>query len=69
MLIADQCARTTSNSSVDRVSEKGSRSGGSKGSSSVTSGWWDGVVSSLFDLFDAGGSVTSAHAVRAYMVR
>ena len=39
------------------------------GSSSVTSGWWDGVVSSLFDLFGAGGSVTSAHAVRACIVR
>ena len=39
------------------------------GSSSVTSGWWDGVVSSLFDLFCTGGSVTSAHAVRACMVR
>ena len=33
-------------------------------SSSVTSGWRGGVVSSLFDLFGNGGSVTSAHAVR-----
>ena len=69
VLIVDQCARTTSSNSVDIMSEKGSRSGGSMGSSSVTSGWWGGVVSSLFDLFGTGGSVTSAPAVRACMVR
>ena len=38
------------------------------GSSSVTSGWWDGVVSYLFDPFGAGGSVTLAHVVRACLV-
>ena len=65
VLMVDQCARTTPSSSVDRVSPKGSRSGGSMGSSSVTSGWWGGVVSSLFNLF---GSVTSVHAVRACLI-
>ena len=69
VLIVYQCALTTSSSSVDRVSEKGSRSGGSIGSSSVTSGWWGGEVSSLFDLFGTGGSVTSVHVVRACLVR
>ena len=39
------------------------------GSSSVMSGWWGGVVSSLFDLFGEGGSVTSVHVVRACLVR
>ena len=67
--MVDQCARKTSSSSVDRVSEKGSRSGGSMGSSSVTSGWWGVVVSSLFDLFGNGGSVSSTHAVRACLVK
>ena len=60
--MVDQCARTTSSSSVDRLSAKGSRAGGSMGSSSVTSGWW-GVVSSLFDRFGDGGSLTSVYAV------
>ena len=68
--MVDQCARTTSNSSVDRLSAKGSRAGGSMGSASVTSGWW-GVVASLIDLFGDGGFVTSSsvHAFRAWMVR
>ena len=66
--MVDQCARTTSSSSVDRLSAKGSRAGGSMGSSSVTSGWW-GVVSSLFDLFGDGGSLTTVHVVRACLVR
>ena len=57
--MVDQCARTTSNSSVDRLSAKGSRAGGSMGSASVTSGWL-GVVSSLIDLFGDGGFVTSS---------
>ena len=39
------------------------------GSSSVMSGWWGVVVSSLFDVFGDGGSVTSVHAVRACLVR
>ena len=39
------------------------------GSSSVTSGWWGVVASSLFDLFGDGGSVTSVHAARACLVR
>ena len=39
------------------------------GSSSVTSGWRGGVVSPLFDLFGAGGSVTSVHVVRACLIR
>ena len=38
VLMVDQSARTTSSSSVDRFSAKGSRSGGSMGSSCVTSG-------------------------------
>ena len=68
--MVDQCTRTTSSSSVDRVSAKGSRSGGSMGSSSVTSGWWWlwGGVSSMFDLFGDGGSVTLVHVVRACLV-
>ena len=68
--MVDQCARTTSNSSVDRLSAKGSRAGGSMGSASVTSGWW-GVVASLIGLFGDGGFVTSSsvHAFRAWMVR
>ena len=33
------------------------------GSTSVTSGWWDGVVYSLYDIFGTGGSLTSVHAV------
>ena len=66
--MVDQCARTTSSRSVDRLSAKGSRAGGSMGSSSVTSGWW-GVVSSLFDRFGDGGSLTSVHVVRACLVR
>ena len=66
--MVDQCARTTSSSSVDRLSAKGSRAGGSMGSSSVTSVWW-GVVSSLFDRFSDGGSLTSVHAVRACLTR
>ena len=52
--MVDQCVRTTSSSSVDRVSANGSRAGGLTGSSSVTSGWLD-VVSSAFDLFGDGG--------------
>ena len=64
----DQCARTTSSSSVDRLSAKGSRAGGSMGSSSVTSWWW-GVLSSLFDLFGDGGSLTSVHVDRACLVK
>ena len=67
--MVDQCARTTSNSSVDRLSAKGSRAGGSMGSASVTSGWW-GVVASLIDLFGDGGFVTTAvHACRACLTR
>ena len=69
--MVDQCARTTSSSSVDRLSAKGSRAGGSMGSSSVTSGWW-GVVSSLFDLFGDAGfltTTTTVHVVRACLVR
>ena len=38
VLMEDQCSRTTSNKFVDRASGKGRRSGGSSGSSSVTSG-------------------------------
>ena len=38
------------------------------GSSSVTSGRW-GVVSSLFDLFGDGGSLTSVHVDRACLVK
>ena len=64
----DQCARTTSSSSVDRLSAKGSRAGGSMGSSSVMSGWW-GVVSSLLDRFGDGGSLTTVHAIRACLTR
>ena len=67
--MVDQCARTTSSSSVDRLSAKGSQAGGSMGSSSVTSGWWWGVVSSLFDRFGDGGSLTSVHVVRACLFR
>ena len=73
--MVDQCARTTSNSSVDRLSAKGSRAGGSMGSASVTSGWW-GVVASLLDLFGDGGgggggfvTPSSVHAFRACLVR
>ena len=71
--MVDQCARTTSSSSVDRLSAKGSRVGGSVGSSSVTSGWW-AVVSSLFDLFGDGGfltttTTTTVHVVHACLVR
>ena len=68
--MVDQCARTTSNSSVDRLSAKGSRAGGSMGSASVTSGWL-GVVASLIGLFGDGGFVTpsSVHAFRACLVR
>ena len=68
--MVDQCARTTSSSSVDRLSAKGSRTGGSMGSSSITSGLW-GVVSSLFDLFGDGGflTTTTVHVVRACLVR
>ena len=64
----DQCARTTSSSSVDRLSAKGSRAGGSMGSASVTSGWW-GVVGSLIDLIGDGDFVTSVHRVRTCLVR
>ena len=66
----DQCARTTSSSSVDRLSAKGSRAGGSMGSASVTSGWL-GVVASLIGLFGDGGCVTpsSVHGFRACLVR
>ena len=39
------------------------------GSSSVASGWWGVVVSSLFDLFGDGGSVTSVHACLLCLVR
>ena len=67
--MVDQCARTMSSSSVDRLSAKRSRAGGSMGSSSVTNGWWWGVVSSLFDRFGDGGSLTSVHVVRACLVR
>ena len=56
VLMFDLCSRMTSSSSVDRVYEKGSRAGGSMGSSSVTSR--RGVVSSLFDIFGNGGSMT-----------
>ena len=69
--MVDQCARTTSNSSVDRLSAKGSRAGGSMGSASVTSGWL-GVVASLIGLFGDGGFVTpssSVHAFRTCLVR
>ena len=67
--MVDQCARTTSNSSVDRLSAKGSRAGGSMGSASVTSGWW-GVVASLIDLFGDGGFVTTpVHGCRACLTR
>ena len=69
VLMVDQCARTTSSSSIDRVSAKGSRSGGLIGSSSVTSGWWWGGVSSMFDLFGDGGSVTLVHEVLACLGR
>ena len=67
--MVDQCARTTSSSSVDRASAKGSRAGGSMGSSSVTRGMWWGGVSSMFDVFGNGGSLTSVNAVRACLVR
>ena len=66
--MVDQCARTISSSSVDRVLAKGSRAGGLMGSSSVTGRWW-GVVYSLFDLFGDGGSLTSVHEVHACLVR
>ena len=65
--MVDQCARMPSSSSLDRLSEKGIRAGGSMGSSSVTSGWW-GVVSSMFDRFGDGGSLTSVHAFRSCLV-
>ena len=61
--MVDQCSRTTCCSSVDRVFEKGSRSGGPIVSSSVTKR--RGVVFPHFDLFGNGGSLTSVHAVRA----
>ena len=63
--MVDQCARTTSNSSGDRLSAKGSRAGGSIGSASVTSGWL-GVVSSLIDILGDGGVVSSSSAVHAF---
>ena len=70
--MVDQCARTTSNSSGDRLSAKGSRAGGSIGSASVTSGWL-GVVSSLIDNLGDGGVVSSSssavHAFRTCLVR
>ena len=66
--MVDQCARTTSSSSVDRLSAKGSRAGGSMGSSSVSSGSW-GVVFSLLDLFGDGSSLTSVHVVRECLFR
>ena len=49
VLMVDQWSRTTSSSSVDRVSAKGSRACGLMGSSSITSVGPD-VVSSLFAL-------------------
>ena len=67
--MVDHCARTTSSSSVDRVSVKGNRAGGSMGSSLVMNGWWGVVVSSLFDLFSDGGSLTLVHEVRSSLVR
>ena len=66
--MVDQCAPTTSSSSVDRMSAKGSRAGGLMGSSSVTRGWLS-VVSSLVDLFSDGDSLTSVHEVRACLSR
>ena len=62
----DQCSRTTSSRSVDRIAEKGSLSSRSMGSS-ASSGW--GVVSSHLDRFGKGGSLTSTHAVRTFLIR
>ena len=53
VLTEGQLLRTTSNKSVNRVSEKGNRSGGSMGSSLMNG--WRGVASSLFGLFGNGG--------------